>query len=350
MRTSMATNGGNIEMETFKALLLAEYSVAQWALAFYLYSFAGWCWEVALSFAKHRRFVNRGFLTGPILPIYGFGALTVLLSCMPVKDNIALVALLGMTVATVLELVTGAAMEALFHVRYWDYSDARFNFHGYICLKSTLVWAAFSALIVCWIHPAVRSVVQRVPQLLAAVLASSFTAFTLIDTIVAVRRALDLRALLESMERYAKELEALHSSLDGVGERVSEMVRSFGASVGATHEELAARMERLAAAREQIATQVRERRLTLEEAAKERFAAFEHALSELADLVPDTSALRAEVTAVREAYDRQADALRAARERRIARARQVLRRNPNAVSRRYSPSLAALRDEEQERR
>ena len=337
-------------METFKALLLAEYSPAQWALAFYVYSFAGWCWEVALSFAKHRRFVNRGFLTGPILPIYGFGAVTVLLICMPVKGDVWLVALLGMTGATALELVTGAAMEALFHVRYWDYSDARFNVHGYICLKSTLVWAVFSALLVCWVHPAARGALLRVPQAYAAVLAGSLTAFAAIDTVVAVRRALDLRALLESMERYAKELEALHSSLDGVGERVSEMVRSFGVSVGATHEELAARMERLSAAREHIAHLAQERRISLEEAAKERFAAFERALGEMADLVPDTSALRAEVAAVREAYDRQTAQLRAARERRIARARQVLRRNPGAVSRRHSPSLDALREEEKEGR
>ena len=333
-------------MQTFKALLLSEYAPVQWALAFYLYSFAGWCWEVALSAAKHRRFVNRGFLTGPILPIYGFGAMSVLLMCMPVKENLWLVALLGMTGATLLELLTGAAMEALFHVRYWDYSGERFNVHGYICLKSSVVWMAFSVLIVCWIHPAVRSVVQRVPQVFAAALAGSFTAFAAIDTTVAVRRALDLRALLESMERYAKELTALHSSLDSVGDRVSAMIRGFAENVGATQEELSARMERLSAARERIARQAQERRLTLEEAARERFAAFERALSELADLMPDTAALHAEIAAVREAYDRQTAALRAARERRIARARQVLRRNPGAVSRRHSPSLAALREEE----
>ena len=337
-------------METFKALLLAEYSPVQWALAFYLYSFAGWCWEVALCSTRHRRFVNRGFLTGPILPIYGFGAMGVLLSCMPVKDNLWLVALLGMTSATVLEFLTGAAMEALFHVRYWDYSDERFNVHGYICLKSSLVWTVFSVLIVCWIHPAVRSAVQRVPQILAAALAGSFTAFAIVDTAVAVRRALDLRALLESMERYAKELTALHISLDSAGDRVSAMIRSFAENVGATREELSARMERLCAARERIAQQVQEHRMTLEEATKERFAAFERALSELADLMPDTSALHAEIAAVREKYDQQTAALRAARERRIERARQVLRRNPSAVSRRHSPSLAALREEEKDKR
>ena len=72
-------------LESIRSLLLEEYSLGQWMLVFYLYSFAGWCWEVSLYLVKERRFVNRGFLTGPILPIYGFGALSVLLSCVPVK-------------------------------------------------------------------------------------------------------------------------------------------------------------------------------------------------------------------------------------------------------------------------
>ena len=66
--------GGNELLEQIKAMLLEEYSVSQWVLLFFLYSFCGWCWEVFLYLVKERRFVNRGFLFGPILPIYGFGA------------------------------------------------------------------------------------------------------------------------------------------------------------------------------------------------------------------------------------------------------------------------------------
>ena len=62
-----------------KALLLEEYSVSQWVLLFFFYSFCGYCWEVFLYIVKERRFVNRGFLFGPILPIYGFGAVSILL-------------------------------------------------------------------------------------------------------------------------------------------------------------------------------------------------------------------------------------------------------------------------------
>ena len=76
-------------LEQIRATLLEEYSVSQWVLLFFLYSFCGWCWEVFLYLVKERRFVNRGFLFGPILPIYGFGAVSILLTCVPVENSVA---------------------------------------------------------------------------------------------------------------------------------------------------------------------------------------------------------------------------------------------------------------------
>ncbi len=124
--------GGNELLEQIKAMLLEEYSVSQWVLLFFLYSFCGWCWEVFLYLVKERRFVNRGFLFGPILPIYGFGAVGILLTCVPVEGNMALVALVGTIAASLLEYVTGFLMESIFHVRYWDYSQRPLNLNGYI--------------------------------------------------------------------------------------------------------------------------------------------------------------------------------------------------------------------------
>ena len=96
-----------------KALLLEEYSVSQWVLLFFFYSFCGYCWEV--------------FLFGPILPIYGFGAVSILLTCVPVENSVALVALVGTIAASLLEYITGFAMESLLHVPYWDYSKQPLN-------------------------------------------------------------------------------------------------------------------------------------------------------------------------------------------------------------------------------
>lgn len=190
-------------------ILLREHSAGQWALIFCLYAFAGWCWEVALYLVRKRRFVNRGFLTGPILPIYGFGALTILLVCVPFRRHVWLVALLGMAAASALEYATGAAMEALFHVRYWDYSDRKWNLNGHICLLASAIWAVFSVIVVCVLHPLLHPVIARIPPLLASVLATALCSFALADAGFSVRRAMDLRAVLRT---YGQEEDGAYAA------------------------------------------------------------------------------------------------------------------------------------------
>lgn len=330
-------------LESFEAILLNEYSLSQWVLVFFLYSFAGWCWEVALYVVKERRFVNRGFLTGPILPIYGFGALSILLTCMPVKQSVLAVAILGTVMASLLELITGFVMESLFNVRYWDYSHKLLNLNGYICLMSSCTWAVFSVVIVCVVHPFIQPYVRMVPTVLASVASGTLCVFALIDTVFAVRRALDLRALLESMERYAKELEAVHGGLDSISDRVAEMIRAFAERVDSTQEAARESMERIAAARDRVNQMIREKRINLEEGTKERFANFERILNDIAGYLPDISTLLAEVQAAKEQYDRKREALVEARACSIKRAQRTLRGNPSASSRRYSGELEMLR-------
>lgn len=129
-----------------------SYSVLQWLLFFYIYCFIGWCFESAYVSLKKRRFVNRGFLKLPMLPIYGSGAIAILIVTIPVRDNLWLVWLFGMISATLLELVTGAVMELLFKVKYWDYSNQKFNYKGYICLSSSIAWGFLSLLLTEVIH------------------------------------------------------------------------------------------------------------------------------------------------------------------------------------------------------
>lgn len=116
------------------------YHLTQWILFFFFYSFVGWLWESGYVSVRKRQWVNRGFMYGPMLPLYGSGALTVLISTMGVRENILLIFLFGMMAATLLEYVTGAVMERIFRVRYWDYSNQKFNLNGYICVSSSLCW------------------------------------------------------------------------------------------------------------------------------------------------------------------------------------------------------------------
>ena len=122
---------------------MEAYTPLQWLLIFFVYSVLGWVWESCYVSVKSKRWVNRGFLHGPWLPIYGSGAVVVLLVTLPARGRPALIFLLGMIGATVLEYVTGESMEKLFHMRYWDYSDKPLNVNGHICLGYPSAGACF---------------------------------------------------------------------------------------------------------------------------------------------------------------------------------------------------------------
>ena len=106
------------------------YTWYQWLGCFYIYCFAGWIFESTYVSIRTGRFVNRGFLRLPMLPLYGTGAVMMLWVSLPVQDHMILVYLSGVLAATALEYVTGWAMERLFKVKYWDYSNQKYNLNG----------------------------------------------------------------------------------------------------------------------------------------------------------------------------------------------------------------------------
>ena len=190
------------------------YTTGQWVLLFFFYCFCGWVWESCYVSACKRQWVNRGFLHGPLLPIYGSGAIIILFVTLPVEQDLRLVFLLGMIAATVLEYVTGAVMERLFKVRYWDYSHHRFNLNGHICLTSSLAWGFFSILLVRFIHPPIAALLGDVPGWLVDPLALVITVAFTVDVVRSVQEALDLREVLtrlteenEDLRRLAKRAE-----------------------------------------------------------------------------------------------------------------------------------------------
>lgn len=132
--------------------MMYGYSIEQWITFFAVYCFVGWGFESIYVSIEHRKWVNRGFLNGPFLPIYGFGAIIMLFAALPVRDNIALTFLFGMAGATALEYFTGYVMEKMFHVKYWDYTYEPLNVDGYICLGCSLMWGALSVLLVRVVH------------------------------------------------------------------------------------------------------------------------------------------------------------------------------------------------------
>ncbi len=191
-----------------------DYSLIQWLLYFYFYCFCGWVFESVYVSIKDKKWTNRGFMRGPFLPIYGSGAIVMLLVSKPVEDNIFLVYIMGCLGATALEYVTGVVMEAIFKVRYWDYSDEPFNYKGQICLKSTLAWGILTILMTYVVHKPVEAFVCACPQNLVTVVVLLLTAVIFSDFAVSFKAAIDLRDMLIYMERTKKDMEILAASLD----------------------------------------------------------------------------------------------------------------------------------------
>ena len=190
-----------------------DYSVWQWVLVFYLYCFLGWCFESTVVSVQQRHFVNRGFLRGPMLPIYGFGATILLHVSLPLYDKPVALFLASMAAATVFEYIVGVIMEKLFKVKYWDYSTHRFQFQGRICLQSSLCWGFLGLILARVIHPPVEWIVVGLPFAALVIVDILLTAGFASDVVVSVRTALDLAKLLEELDELREQGAALRREL-----------------------------------------------------------------------------------------------------------------------------------------
>ena len=203
------------------------YTIHQWLLLFYLYCFAGWVWESCYVSALKHKWINRGFLKGPLLPIYGSGAIVVLISTITVKENIFLVFIIGMIAATVLEYITGELMESIFHVRYWDYSNKPFNINGHICLLSSLAWGVFSIILVEVVNPKVANLIIMIPNEISEGIAYLMTIFITIDAVQSFNEAMDLKNILIKFTERNESINNIKKRLEIVEAFVNEDVKSI---------------------------------------------------------------------------------------------------------------------------
>lgn len=147
------------------------YSLYELFWFFTIYSVLGWCSEVIFCTVNTGKLVNRGFLNGPVCPIYGFGMLIVLCVLGAVQDHLTLLFVGGALLTSALELGAGYALKKLFHTQWWDYSDKPFNLGGYICLSFSLLWGVLIVMVVKVIHPPIAQLVAMVPRIVGEIVA-----------------------------------------------------------------------------------------------------------------------------------------------------------------------------------
>lgn len=204
-----------------------HYTVIQWLFFFYFYCFCGWCFESTYVSIKTKKLTNRGFMRGPFLPIYGSGAIMMLVVSMPFKDSLILTYIAGCIGATALEYVTGVTMEALFKVRYWDYSKNKFNFQGHICLGSSLAWGFLTILMTEFVHVPVERFVLSIPSQILTVVTLILTAGIFADFALSFKAAIDLRNVLIKMEQAKEELVRIQKRLDVIVALTSESASNY---------------------------------------------------------------------------------------------------------------------------
>lgn len=374
---------------------MQSYHLTQWVLFFFIYSFIGWVWECCFVSVRKRRWVNRGFMYGPMLPIYGFGALAVLISTIRVRDSIPLIFLFGMVGATLLEYVTGAVMERLFNVKYWDYSNQKFNLNGYICLTSSLGWGLFSVLLVKFVHVPIEGAVLKIPTIIAEGIAFVLTVAAAVDVTQSFNDAMDLKRILAQLEESKKQIRKIQEKLKVASEefvedyrqRAGEFVEDYRRRVEEHVEDYRGRAEEMAedykkpaeehmdsyrqraeemveGYKEEIKVQKKKRREQIN-SRKEEYLARVHArreerqrllarLSERAELLMKeefTSKVdeligedkREEYAKIKKNISREMTKMHDRTDRSYIRAARHLKGNPTAVSKRFSEALAELR-------
>ncbi|MDY2790378.1 MAG: hypothetical protein SOT70_06280 [Lachnospiraceae bacterium] len=305
------------------------YTMAQWVLFFYLYCMIGWIWESCYVSLKEKKWTNRGFMHGPFLPIYGSGAVVILLATIPVKDHLVLIFLFGMIAATALEYVTGEIMEALFHVRYWDYSDKPFNVKGHICLLSSVTWGFFSILMVKVIHVPIADLVQKIPTAATEGMVFILTIIIVSDFSISFREAMDLGRMLENLaenneefKRITKRLEVRAAFAEEDVEHAKQMV---GKQVEKAREDVTKQVEK---AREDVSKRV--------EKVREEMADYMEKAKECASLSKEEMLFRKEelIHSIKERYSG----------RPLRRSQRILRGNHIVAGEKFEEALELLKE------
>jgi len=208
---------------------------------FFLYSALGWLVESIYCSVAAKKWINRGFLTGPMCPIYGTGAMvmTLCLSSLKAMDiaipifgyrlkiTVVLVILAGMVLCDIVEFITSVLMEKLFHARWWDYSNKPFNIQGRICLGHTMYWGLATLGFLYLVHPIVAGLIAHIPQQTIYVIVAAVLLVFTADYINAIRAAMDVKEMIEKLRTLVEKLKTYGGSLRPIYDEARELESGY---------------------------------------------------------------------------------------------------------------------------
>ena len=158
--------------------------VENYILLFFVTAMLGWVMEVVCKLIQFHRFINRGFLIVPYCPIYGFGSVLITLLLSRYAESPLVVFLMGMIICGTLEYLTSYLMEKLFHARWWDYSQKRFNLNGRVCANTLIPFGLLGLGIIYGVKPFLFGLFAMIPQTAMDILCGALTAIILTDAVI----------------------------------------------------------------------------------------------------------------------------------------------------------------------
>ena len=239
--------------------LILGYPITQLFLYFIFYSFCGWVWETIYCSIRERHYVPRGFLYGPACPIYGGGMLLMILFFAPLKDNLVIFYFVAVLVMTAWEYFIGWFLETTTHIKYWDYSNSKFNIKGRVCLLVSLFWGLLSYIAVFFIHPSVEQLMASIPDWLRYTLCGSTLTLLLVDTITTIRKLTLVTRAMGRLQTTGDEFrlqlalaradlgDSLEEAGEGLRRRLDEVRADLPAPVSERLDDLAEHYEELLA-------------------------------------------------------------------------------------------------------
>lgn len=174
---------------------------------FIIYSFLGWIMESVVRSVIEKKIINTGFLRGPVCPIYGIGAIIMLIFLERFQDKPIMLFFIAITLLTAWEYLVGVILEKIFKTKYWDYSNQKFNFQGRICLTNSIYWGILGVVFVKFIHPFVEGIIAKIDINLLYYSITIITIVMIVDLITTVIKIKNIKMTLEKIDKINKEIK-----------------------------------------------------------------------------------------------------------------------------------------------
>lgn len=174
-------------------------------ILFIIYSFLGWLMEVLLTLYTDKKFINRGFLIGPYYPIYGCGAILLTTLLKNYQDNIFVLFALTFCIFSLLEYITSYLMEKIFNLRWWDYTQMKYNLNGRICLETMLPFSILGVIVIKYVHPFLNNVINQLPENLLSIIAIILITIVILDIIITINITFNIKNVTKNLKKDSTE-------------------------------------------------------------------------------------------------------------------------------------------------